>query len=553
MRDETTRDIRKPPSSSAFWSFLAAQGASPFANGGFFAKPCIPDGPHSLLAPVLTVSTLSGHTPKTSDVRLIALRGALTNDQPPKPIQVEEVRLCISPTHLSLHKATLPMDVVLTYSPQDAHSVTDRDEVEDVATVGAEWNVLRSCWDASIAERTLSQLCDICLVVSSRLPTELWEWIIDFIADDDEDNYYMQQLGQVCRGWYARCRFRSHETLYVRRMDKKQIHRLIGTLEEHPDRCRNTKGVLFELEYESIGLFGSFAVRMVQKLPRVELLRFGYCTWNTGQLHAQIFLHITLTFGSVTKLELFDVNFPSAVVFGRLVRALPRLSSLACHSVQFKNGCHVAGAVRVPGSLRLDAADLNDSDDVFDVLVSAGTHLRHLSCYGSDLEKHSDLLAVSAESLSSLEVWLLRRVPSVNLTAAVNLGVLSLACNLEDIATAASVLSRASLPKLVEVVIRLWLHYLERPVSIQDTLNSVDNDCFVQMDRILSGKQFPTLGKVTFLLRYVGLETVKEAMDVIPEGSLGTLLASKLPALHASGRLLTSVTVNIDTLRSQVW
>ncbi|CCM06735.1 uncharacterized protein FIBRA_09029 [Fibroporia radiculosa] len=51
---------------------------------------------------------------------------------------------------------TLPMDVAIACSPEDIHSVTDRDELEDIATVGAEQNVRWSYWDVSIAERTVS-------------------------------------------------------------------------------------------------------------------------------------------------------------------------------------------------------------------------------------------------------------------------------------------------------------------------------------------------------------------------------------------------------------
>ncbi|CCM05497.1 uncharacterized protein FIBRA_07720 [Fibroporia radiculosa] len=435
------------------------------------------------------------------------------------------------------------MNVALACSPQDAYSAADREEGGDVATVhGAEWNVRSSCWDTSIAERTVSQLCDICPVVSSRLPTELWELIIDFIAEDGLDD--MGRLGQVCRGWHARCRFRSHEILSMRCTEKKEVYRLIRTLGEHPERSRVVKTVLFEFAPQSIGLLGSFAVRTMQTLPRVKFLRLSHCKWESGRLHAQVFLHLTLTFGSVTKLELFNVTFPSAVVFGRLVRALPRLSTLECQIVRFQKGCHVVDAVRVPGSLRLDAASLNGSDDVFDFLVSIGAQVGHLSCYGHDLAKLPDLLAVSAESLLSLDVRLLRRATSIDLTPAVNLRILSLAGHLKNIAKEACVLSGASLPKLVEVTIESRPNLWATLVSVQDTLNGIDNDSFARMDRILSGRQFPALFKVTLLLRceihYAG------AVSIISEGSWCTLLSSKLPALHASGRLLITVNETED-------
>ncbi|CCM06959.1 uncharacterized protein FIBRA_09273 [Fibroporia radiculosa] len=395
------------------------------------------------------------------------------------------------------------MDIVLAYSPEDIHSVADRDKLEDIATVGAEQNMRRSCWDVSIAERTVSQLWDICPVVSSRLPTELWEQIIDLIADDG-GHYHMRRLGQVCRGWYARCRFHHYEKLYVRHMDRREVYRLINTLVEHPDRCSAIRTVWFR-PGQSIGRFGSFAVRMVQKLPRVEVLRLWDCKWESGQLHAQVSLHITLTFGSVTRLELLEVTFPSAVVFGRLMRALPCLSSLG-------------------------------SDDVINFLASISAHIRHLTCYGRDLEKLLELLAVIAESLLSLKVAYFYAAPSIDLTPAVNLRILALDGYLRDFAKAASFLSRISSPNLVEVTIKSWPADWGTLVSVQDELNSIDNDSFAQMDRVLSGRQNPALCKVTVLLR-CGIR-VSHAPDNISEGSWRTLLSSRLPALDASGRLL---------------
>ncbi|CCM06479.1 uncharacterized protein FIBRA_08748 [Fibroporia radiculosa] len=243
----------------------------------------------------------------------------------------------------------------------------------------------------------------------------------------------------------------------MKRMDKKQVYRLIKVLGKHTERFRAIRTVLLGLE-QPIGNFGSFAVRIVQKLPRVELLQLWFCKWETEQLQPDTFLHVTLTSGLVTKLDLNGVAFPSAVVFGRLVRALARLSSLKCWR-----------AMRVPCSalpLRVNVADLSYSDDVFDFFVSIGTHIRHLTCYGRELEKHPELLAVSAESLLSLDVKLLYKA-SLDLSPAVNLRVLSLAGDLESIAKAAISLSCGSLFNLVEITeLRPDLSFFKRATLV---------------------------------------------------------------------------------------
>ncbi|CCM06982.1 uncharacterized protein FIBRA_09297 [Fibroporia radiculosa] len=258
---------------------------------------------------------------------------------------------------------------------------------------------------------------------------------------------------------------------------------------------------LVDVTFPSAVVFG----RLVRALPHLSPLKYS-----------GVFLLVSLTFRSAIKLELFNVTFPSAVVFGRLVRALPHLFPLKYSGVRFKKGCHVACAVRVPGSLRLDAGDLVGSDDMFDFLVSIGAHLRHLTCHGYDMERHPELLAVSAESLLSLEVLFIHKA-SLDLTPAVNLRVLALAGYLEDIAKAAILLSCGSLPNIVEVAIGSWLFHLETPVNVDDALNSVHNDSFAAMDRILSGKQFPALQKVTCTLRCT-VPSSSGAMNVISAG-----------------------------------
>ncbi|CCM00865.1 uncharacterized protein FIBRA_02911 [Fibroporia radiculosa] len=386
-----------------------------------------------------------------------------------------------------------------------------------------------------------------------QLPVELWEKVIDCVADDwmgayrDNEVYEARllTLGRVCRGWYSRCRFRAQERLDVRDTDKSQVYRLIKVLNKHPERCRPIKAVSFDWWNESVAVFGTFAICMAQKLPRVELLRFENGVWVVGQLHTQIFLHVTLAFGSVTILDFFSVKFPSAVVFGRLVRALPRLASLYCHQVHFEKRCDVASTVWVRHPLRLDTVDLHNSNDVIDFLASSDAHVRHLSSRNDALEKCSKLLPVVAESLLSLRIALERYFGSptdarpsdfqIDLTPAVRLQALSFNLRLEDMIRAANILSRASLPKLIEVKFNSLLYDAKSPL-VQDALDNVDNNCYALMDQALSGRRYPALQSAVFHLHFcVRRSSVKEVM---PKDSWESQLSSRFPSLHASGRLV---------------
>ena len=157
---------------------------------------------------------------------------------------------------------------------------------------------------------------------------------------------------------------------------------MIRRLDEHPERYNAIKWVHFQ--NEEINRFGSFAVHMARRLPQVKKLELcpgrRWLYWKPGQLHAQVFLHVRIAFESVTTLWLSWVIFPSAMVFGRLLCALPHLISLTCYRVSFTK----QGVVPVLSLLQLATVDLDDSPHVVDFLVEtgAGAFLRHVTCNG---------------------------------------------------------------------------------------------------------------------------------------------------------------------------
>ncbi|CCM06545.1 uncharacterized protein FIBRA_08819 [Fibroporia radiculosa] len=369
-----------------------------------------------------------------------------------------------------------------------------------------------------------------------QLPVELWEKIIDHVADDWK---YAYPNGS-----------RTYE------VQLRELGRVSGMA--FPMQLSCTGDALCEEEGQDgqdayvfadqrifIGNFGSFAACMACKLPRVELLRFWHCSWVAEQLHTQVFLHITLAFGSVTTLDLDHVEFPSAVVFRRLLRALPLLSSLTCYQVRFKKECDAAGTARAPYSLRFDTVDLFYSDDVMDFLPLAGVHIHRLSgAEGYSGESWTRLLVALAESLSSLRIRLLYHVPNAyfpvanpfDFTPAVNLRVISFDLELKNLARVASTFSRTSLANLIEVRL-VFSDYNPKSSLVEDALDKIDNDCYALVDQILLGRQYPALQKVVFHLDFYNIPHSK-VMEVISESSWKSQLSSKLPALHSSGRLV---------------
>ncbi|CCM00878.1 uncharacterized protein FIBRA_02924 [Fibroporia radiculosa] len=195
----------------------------------------------------------------------------------------------------------------------------------------------------------------------------------------------------------------------------------------------------------------------LRNLGCVDTLSFRCGVWRPYQLHPQVFIHVTVAFGSVKVLTLEDMMFPSALVFGQLVRALPQLSSLTCRWVGFKSSYDVVGRIWELHPLRLDTVQVWDYDDVVDFFVSRGARLRSLSWSGAQPDIFSKLVTATAESLVSLHIGQVHvsskdPIPSgfyIDLTPAhVNLHTLSISSDVGDLDGAAHIVSRVSLPRL---------------------------------------------------------------------------------------------------------
>ncbi|CCM06455.1 uncharacterized protein FIBRA_08719 [Fibroporia radiculosa] len=327
---------------------------------------------------------------------------------------------------------------------------------------------------------------------SIELPVELWWKIIDFLAGDiwntRDGGTQMRKLARVNRAWYTRCRVCAEERLDIMGRDKKGVHRLICRLDKHLGRYSAIKRMRFE--NKKINTFGSFAVRMAGKLTNVETLVLNIGEWEPGQLHPRIFLYVRAAFESVTALHLAWVSFPSAVVFGRLLCALPRLASLTCSRVKCKRSFVQPP---VPRPLRVSTIDLLDSPDVVDFLVETGAGASHHHVTISGLtgrRQGSRVVAVAAQSLSSFHLhtsWYraldfddLSLLP--DLTPAQNLCVLSVHISPSSfiVQWLKPALLRTPLPNLRELGITVDL---SRDSQRRSNFDDFDDNSYIYADR----------------------------------------------------------------------
>jgi len=163
-----------------------------------------------------------------------------------------------------------------------------------------------------------------------RVPIEVWENVIDELQDDW---YSLLACVGVCRGWTARSRLHLRKWLRLRRPGQvAQLAKLVRAGLWEVEECRTVR-ILYGA-YEALRTLGLFATMFAGKMPRLEELRIWGPEWKPGEMHADVFLHLS-AFTSITRLSLYAVAFPSVQVFGRLITALPSLATLRCDWISF--------------------------------------------------------------------------------------------------------------------------------------------------------------------------------------------------------------------------
>ncbi|CCM06085.1 uncharacterized protein FIBRA_08332 [Fibroporia radiculosa] len=384
-----------------------------------------------------------------------------------------------------------------------------------------------------------------------RLPVEVWEQIIDHLVAGwfEYETHTLWTYGTVCKAWYTRCSFYTRQAIGFHDNTRKQVYRLVKIMGGDESRRNSVKTVTI---WKTIDVLGPFSACMAQKLPRVETLCLRRCDWKPGQLHPQIFFHIRAAFASVIRLVLGDVSFPSVSVFGRLVCALPCLSSLECSLLEFKVPVFAPGAVRPRDGLALTNIDLWECDEVMDFLVatSIATGLHHVRLLLDDLDQSTAcqrLVSAAGASLSSLYI----RPPQdavawsdfpLDLGLCTSLTSLTVQLRIRDLAWLVAVISKTPSSKLREIEIKVRRYNLD-DVPPEVHYGMLDERNCAELDAILSGSQYGALKTVTFMFQAFVERT--ELARVPDRHSWTRMLASRLPRLHARGVLRPAVTVEI--------
>lgn len=259
-----------------------------------------------------------------------------------------------------------------------------------------------------------------------NIPIEIWEHAIDYLWAFPAA---LRACAQVSRAWHPRSLF--HLVSTARLTSHAKMYGFLRTLTAHP---------VLRARVHSVDIWGSsgpdspdddssdarrppvphlatFAAAGARRLPAVRTLDIWRADWREPGAGARVLTHLS-AFASVAELNLFRVAFPNVPTLGRLVTALPRLSTLFAEDITFRTLVYERAAFHAPPStLRrvcLDGATVPQIVDFFIdpaeilqsvVIVTVGWYqplpIAELKC------RHiKEMLYACGDALEIFSVWM---------------------------------------------------------------------------------------------------------------------------------------------------
>ncbi|EED77586.1 predicted protein [Postia placenta Mad-698-R] len=196
--------------------------------------------------------------------------------------------------------------------------------------------------------------------------------IIDFVWPDRPT---LVACALTCRAWTPKSRRNLFYSLDFH--STKQLTRLSRLLKTRPNLVNLVKQLSVAPDAAHLNLASAFPFPLARKLTRVEHLRVLGISRNFPCLDPS-FTAALHEFKSITRLEITRTIFPSLVVFGRLLFALPNLSVLICASVRWTKAEYKASMIPpMAAPLKLICMSMSFaywSTDLVDWLLAVVSH-----------------------------------------------------------------------------------------------------------------------------------------------------------------------------------
>ncbi|KAH9925310.1 uncharacterized protein B0H18DRAFT_383695 [Fomitopsis serialis] len=174
------------------------------------------------------------------------------------------------------------------------------------------------------------------LAAKQRLPLEVQERVLDFVAGSMDSRETMKACITTCKAWTPRCRF--HLLYEVHLRSRQEVFSFARLLDSNP-HFRN------EVVYAHIGsregtpqpieYVESFAARFAGKLPAVHHLMIRNAEMKPTNLRLDSHLHFS-SFVSLRELSLMGILFRTPTMFLRTVCCFPGVTLLQCTDVDIQ-------------------------------------------------------------------------------------------------------------------------------------------------------------------------------------------------------------------------
>ncbi|KAI0713894.1 hypothetical protein C8Q76DRAFT_471832 [Earliella scabrosa] len=169
----------------------------------------------------------------------------------------------------------------------------------------------------------------------SRLPTELYEKVIDHTSEDDACSDFLGVCALVCRAWRPRSRIRFWRKVIIRSHD--HFHRLLEACRAHSHIARNIYHLDIDISLsQSLGSGDRcLPLASLPILPHLQTLRLRGVPWR--HYPPVYYRRIVSRFRPLTQLCLDRVTFHDMSDLFRLVWSFPCMSQLELRDLQFQH------------------------------------------------------------------------------------------------------------------------------------------------------------------------------------------------------------------------
>lgn len=180
----------------------------------------------------------------------------------------------------------------------------------------------------------------------SRMPIEIWERIIDIIAENVDRQWSLLDSPQwktliscalTCKTMYDRARWHLRRDVNLRnRTDVASFSRLLRTT---PYLRQTMRFITISGGSRAHSLavphLGTFAIMLARYLPKIQTLVISNAKWGVGSVRQRDIVNLA-AFHAIEELTLDNVCFATVSQFSQLISALPHLQKLLCADIDIE-------------------------------------------------------------------------------------------------------------------------------------------------------------------------------------------------------------------------